>query len=225
MFGTLKLTQSEFEKLIEQSSVSYGPMSRDYMSRSLEVLYDQLEHHQRLCAIRVDLRFASESLESDTDSLVCMQRSDPAVITRFFESLKSQLREEHYRKNYRGEPAIPAYIWCRERDGGPYPHYHLVLFFDKDRYAYLGNYTNPDAGNMATRIQKAWCSALSLSYPDYATLVHFPHHHTYHLNKVSAVLRDSNYTAFLFRLAYLSKLATKNIGDGRRNFGCSQRFG
>ncbi len=26
---------------------------------------------------------------------------------------------------------------------------------------------------MATRIRKAWCSALKLAYPDYASLVHF----------------------------------------------------
>ncbi len=225
MSGPIILTQHEFEQLIEQCPASYGPIDRCYLSRSLEVVCDMLDHHPRVCAMRIDLRFANESLESDIDSLVCMQRSDPAVITRFFESLKSQLREEHYRKGYRGDPALPAYIWCRERDTGPYPHYHLVLLFNKDRYAYLGNYTDPDAVNMATRIQRAWCSALQLPYPDNAPLVHFPPNHTYRFDRVSAALRDTDYTSFLIRLAYLSKLATKDIGDGRRNFGCSQCIG
>ncbi|MFQ2274758.1 YagK/YfjJ domain-containing protein [Aeromonas hydrophila] len=32
----------------------------------------------------------------------------------------------------------------------------------------------------------------------------------------------STYKGFLLRLAYLSKVRTKHVGDGQRNFGCSQ---
>ena len=49
-----------------------------------------------------------------------------------------------------------------------------MLLFNKDVYAFLGDYRDYDANNMGTRIQKAWCSALGLPYPDNATLVNFP---------------------------------------------------
>lgn len=198
-------------------------MNRTYLSRSLAVVYDVLLSHQRTCAIRIDLRFAAETLASDVDSLVCLQRSDPAVITRFFQSLKSQLYEEHYRQQRYGGPWLFRYIWCREKDTGLYPHYHLVLFFNKDHYAYLGDYNNPDANNMATRIQKAWCSALGLPYPHYAHLVHFPENRVYWISRSAANNREQIYADFLFRLAYLSKVDTKDINDGQRNFGCSQQ--
>lgn len=222
MLNAIRLTQPESERLIEQCTASYGLMYQSYLSRSLEVVYDMLDHHPRVCAIRIDLRFAKESLDSDIDSLLCIQRSDPRVITRFFESLKCQLREEHNRKGYRSEPELPAYIWCRERDTGPYPHYHLVLLFNKDQYAYLGNYLDHDANNMAIRFQKAWCSALDLDHPHYAELVHFPMNCIYRFNRMDAVNREQIYADFLFRMAYLSKMATKDIGDGMRNFGTSQ---
>jgi len=218
------LSPLEFENLIERcESTTYGRMNRRYLSRSLAVVYDVLLSHPRTCAIRIDLRFAAETLVSDVDSLVCLQRTDPAVITRFFESLKSLLSEEHYRQQRHGAPRLFSYIWCREKDTGVYPHYHLVLLFNKDHYAYLGKYDNDEANNMATRIQKAWCSALGLPYPHYARLVHFPENRVYWFSREDANNRESIYADFLFRMAYLSKFDTKDINDGQRNFGCSQR--
>lgn len=55
-----------------------------------------------------------------------------------------------------------GYIWARERVTGEHPHYHLVLLFDREAYAYLGDYTKPDADNMGTRIQKAGAAPLGL---------------------------------------------------------------
>lgn len=218
------LKQPEIERLIFTcESHGYGQINRAYLARSMEVLYGELDSQACTCAIRTDLRFAAETLASDVDSLVCLQRSDPAVITRFFQSLKSQLYEEHYRQQRYGAPWLFRYIWCREKDTGLYPHYHLVLFFNKDHYAYLGDYNNPDANNMATRIQKAWCSALGLPYPHYAHLVHFPENRMYWISRSAANNREQIYADFLFRLAYLSKVDTKDINDGQRNFGCSQQ--
>ncbi len=96
-----------------------------------------------------------------------------------------------------------------------------MLFFHRDDYAYLGNYLESDGDNMGVRIQKAWCSALSLPYPEHAHLVHFPLKGTYWLFRNAAINRDKIYHDFLFRLAYLSKQSTK-VMDGQRNFGCSQ---
>ncbi|MEQ5680966.1 inovirus-type Gp2 protein, partial [Providencia rettgeri] len=43
------------------------------------------------------------------------QRTDERAITRFIESLKSQLRAAHHRTGRSGTPALPYYAWVRER--------------------------------------------------------------------------------------------------------------
>lgn len=48
-----------------------------------------------------------------------------------------------------------------------------MLLFNGDVYRYLGNYKDRNGDNMATRIQKAWCSAVGLAHEDYATLAEF----------------------------------------------------
>lgn len=209
----------QFTRLCEDS---YGPINFTYLKRSLDVVSDTLARCPRVYALRVDLRFAVESPEDDADTLTCLQRADPSVITRFMESLKSQLRADHYRQKRRGTPSLPAFIWCREQESSASPHYHLMLLFNKDVYAFLGDYRDYDANNMGTRIQKAWCSALSVPYPDNATLVNYPDNPQYRFDRQSARDRDDNFNAFLFRMAYLSKKNTKSGGDGYRNFGTSQ---
>lgn len=152
----------------------------------------------------------------------CFQRDDEKAITRSIESLKSQLREEHKRSGRAGNPAPLGYIWARERVTGERPHYHLVLLFDKDVYGYLGDYTKPDADNMATRIQKAWCSAIDLDYPYYASRVEFPENHSGRFTRNDASTLSSDYYDFLLRVAYLAKEYSKDSHDGYRNFGTSQ---
>lgn len=221
MLNNIKLTQSEFGRLRELSEANYGPINSDYLTRSVEVVCDMLTVYPRVYALRIDLRFANECPPDDPDTLTCIQRSDPSAITRFMESLKSQLRADHIRRALRGDPALPAFIWCRERDTSSHSHYHVVLLFNKDDYAFLGNYRDYDAKNMGIRIQKAWCSAIRLPYPDHATLVEFPEKGGRWLYRQDAITKDNAYLGFLYRIAYLSKQATK-ISDGNRNFGTSQ---
>ena len=222
MSNLYELNQSEFDQLANIATHRYGPLFPGYLARSLAVVDGMLERYPRVCAMRVDLRFAVTHHPDDPDTPNCFQRTDPTVITRFMESLKSQLREEHRREGRRGEPTLPGYIWVRERDHGTLPHYHLVLLFNKDVYAFLGNYLDPDANNMATRIQKAWCSALDLAYPDHKSLSHFPRRGVYVFDRQHVLNRDDRYTDFLIRIAYFAKQDTKDIADGYRNFGCSQ---
>ena len=122
------------------------------LRRSLAVVYAFLEKTTRIFAVFAVLRFAQSHAADEPDLPLCFQRDDEKAITRALDSLKSQLRAEHLRSGRAGEPALPAYIWARERNTSEHPHYHLVLLFDREVYAYLGNYTEPDADNMATRI-------------------------------------------------------------------------
>ncbi|UBO72984.1 inovirus Gp2 family protein [Aeromonas rivuli] len=217
-----QLNDNEIISLQEKVGKWYDNISRPYLTRILDVVYAALARFPRVWAIRVDLRFAQDISDESPDLLMCLQRTDHKVITRFFASLKSQLREVHRRKGKTGTPDLFEYIWVREQDGGGYPHYHLALLFNKDEYAFLGDYRDSGADNMATRIQKAWCSALGLEYPHYASLVHFPKNGVYVIDKRSATVHSESYLNFLIRIAYLAKVYTKDINDGYRNIGCSQ---
>jgi hypothetical protein len=106
------------------------------------VISNYLENYNRIFALRADLRFAQSHVPGEPDMPTCFQKDDEKAITRAIESLKSQLREEHKRSGRAGESAPLGYIWARERVTGEHPHYHLVLLFDREVYAYLGNYTN-----------------------------------------------------------------------------------
>jgi len=182
-----------------------------------------LDIYPRVFAVRVDLRLPQANWPEEPDIPLCFPRQDSAVITRFFGALKSQLVADHYRKGRRGPTAFPAYIWVREQDTSASQHYHVVLLFNKDIYAYLGAYHNAESDNIAIRIQRAWCSALGLTYPDYASLVHFPNNPAYVFDRRAATVHSPVFREFLLRAAYLAKTRTKV--PGQRNFGSSQLFG
>ncbi|WP_034461571.1 inovirus Gp2 family protein [Buttiauxella noackiae] len=223
MKSPCELSEKEFEYLRLAAEDKYQSRISNYMlRRSLAVIYDFLKKNNRIFAVFVILRFAQSHATDEPDLPLCFQKDDEKAITRALDSLKSQLRAEHLRSGRAGEPALPAYIWARERDTSEHPHYHLVLLFDREVYAYLGNYTKRDTDNMATRIQKAWCSAIGLDYPDYASRVHFPKNHSARLTRHDALTLSPDYYDFLLRVAYLAKYNTKDLSDGYRNLGTSQ---
>ncbi|MEI7105535.1 inovirus Gp2 family protein [Pectobacterium versatile] len=223
MKSTYELPEKEFESLLLEAEKKYdSPISRYMLRRSLAVVSNALEQHNRIFATFAIPRFAEDYIPDDPDSPVCFQRVDTKAITRFIDSLKSQLRAEHMRSGRAGKFALPAYIWARERDTGIHPHYHLTLLFNREVYGYLGDYTKRGADNMATRIQKAWCSAIGLEYPTYAYLPHFPKNHSAWFTRHDALTLSSDYYDFLLRVAYLAKYNTKDLSDGYRNLGTSQ---
>lgn len=221
-----ELSEKEFESLLLAAEKKYDSrISRYMLRRSLTVISNYLENYNRVFALRADLRFAQSHVPGEPDLPLCFQKDDEKAITRAIESLKSQLREEYKRSGRAGEPRPLGYIWARERDTREHHHYHLVLLFDKEIYAYLGNYTESDADNMATRIQKAWCSAIGLDYPEYAYLPHFPKNHSAWFCRHDALMLSPDYYDFLLRVAYLAKCNTKVLNDGYRNLGTSQILG
>ena len=226
MESQYSLTNEETDDLVEIASRKYrSPIDLNILNPLLNMVYGTLEQNNRILGIRTDQRFAQSHVPGEPDLPICFQRDDEQAITRFYESLKSQLRADHNRSRRPGDPTLPSYGWCRERDTSVHPHYHLVLLFNADVYGYLGNYQDPDADNMATRIQKAWCSALGLDYPDYAALTEFPPNTVYRFSRFDALDRNPVYWNFLVRLAYLAKTRTKDVHSGYRNFGTSQYSG
>ena len=175
MESQYSLTNEETDDLIEIASRKYkSPIDLNILNPLLNMVYGTLEQNNRILGIRSDLRFAQSHVPGEPDLPLCFQRDDTQAISRFFESLKSQLRADHNRSGRPGDPTLPSYGWCRERDTSEHPHYHLMLLFNGDVYRYLGNYKDRNGDNMSTRIQKAWCSAVGLAHEDYATLAEFP---------------------------------------------------
>lgn len=218
-----ELTEKQFESLAQIADKKYrSRIERYILRRSLAVISNFLEKYNRIFALRADLRFAQSHVLGEPDLPLCFQRTDEKTITRALESLKSQLREEHKRSGRAGEPTLLAYVWARERDTSEHHHYHLVLLFNREVYAYLGDYTEPDADNMGTRIQKAWCSAIKLDYPHYASRVQFPENHSTWFTRQDALTLSPDYYDFLLRVAYLAKEYSKDFHYGYRNFGTSQ---
>lgn len=223
MESQYSLTNEEIDDLVEIASRKYSsPIDLNILNSLLEMVYNTLEQHNRILAIRTDTRFALSHVPGEPDLPICFQREDAQAITRFFESLKSQLRVDHNRSKRPGDPTFPSYGWCRERDTSEHPHYHLMLLFNADVYGYLGNYQELNAKNMATRIQKAWCSSIGLAHEEYATLAEFPPKAVYRFSRIDALDRNLVYWDFLIRLAYLAKTRTKDTYSGYRNFGTSQ---
>lgn len=223
MKSPYKLTEKQFKFLQQEAGEKYNSLISSYMlRRSYDVTSNFSEKHDRMFTLRADFRFAQSHVPGEPDMPICFQKDDEKAITRAIESLKSQLREEHKRSGRAGEPTPLGYIWAKERVTGERPHYHLVLLFNKDVYGYLGDYTKPDADNMGTRIQKAWCSAIGLSYPDYASRVEFPKNHSAWFTRQDALTLSPDYYYFLLRVAYLAKTYSKDSHDGYLNFGTSQ---
>ncbi|HDO1314112.1 inovirus Gp2 family protein [Aeromonas veronii] len=217
------LNPGEFEQLLAKVEGLYGEVSLTQLKTAIDVIEDFLSVFSRVFAVRVDLHFPQMVSADAPDMPTCFPRTDPKAITRFFASLSSQLLVEHHRKGKRGTPAPFGYIWVREQNASDFPHYHLVLLFNKDDYAYLGNYSDFEMVNMAIRIQKAWCSALRLPFPEHARLVHFPDGGAYWLGRQTATMDCVAYREFLLRTAYLFKLHSKVSGE--RNFGRSLPIG
>jgi len=226
MESQYSLTSEEIIMLKTKASGMYDSPIDGYMfNKLLNMVYDTLEKHKRIMAVRTDMRFAQSHVNGEPDLPLCFQRDDMQAITRFYESLKSQLRADHNRSRREGDRTLPSYGWCRERDTSVQPHYHLMLLFNADVYGYLGNYQELNAKNMATRIQKAWCSAIGLAHEDYSTLAEFPPNAVYRFSRFDALDRNPVYWGFLIRLAYLAKTRTKDVHSGYRNFGTSQYSG
>jgi hypothetical protein len=217
------LIADELENLRIVAEAKYGEISFEQLKTSVEVIANFLHRYPRVFAVRVDLRFPHISAMDDPDMPTSFppEVEEEKVITRFIASLKSQIQAARHRKGKTGKPFFLGFIWVKEQVTSQYPHYHVVLLFNRDDYSHLGNYSNLDSDNMAMRIRKAWCRALRLAYPDYSSLVHVPADAAYRFDYRDAVLHNEQFYKFLERIAYLFKLRSKVRGE--RNFGHSKR--
>lgn len=202
-----------------------GPLSQNYLSIMYKVLENALICHHRTLAVRVDLHLPDVDPETHKTANGYLVKDDPSAISRFIDSLKAKINahlENMLKSDKRVHPCTLRYVWAMEYgEGTEKVHYHLVLYFNKDTFAYPGSYKNNE-GNLASMIMQAWHSALSVPYPEFKSLIHFPENCYYHLYHNQA-FSENPFRNIIYRASYLTKFETKRISNDRRSFGCSQK--
>lgn len=202
--------ESQFRGLPVQAK--FKPFVYEYLESIYETFRKAFTEHPRTFAFRVDLRFP-DGVEVSSDN---------AVISRFFESLKAQLKADQANRARVGRvhPCTLRYIWVKERSTRMKSHYHLLILLNNDTYNCLGDYDAP-SGNMASRVKRAWASALACSFDALGGAVHFPNKPCYYVNQNSPLFFGM-YRPLFKRVSYFAKDRTKKYGDGSNSFGCSR---
>ena len=188
-----------------------GALIENYLEGCMATLDQALHSHPRTLAIRVDLRFPINAV-----------KTDEASISRFMSSLRAQIKADQRHKANAGQRVHPCglrFVWTREKDTALYHHYHVLLLLNADSYNCLGSY-NATEGNMASRIRKAWASAIGVPFSELGGAVFFPANPIYLLNK-NAIDYAQGFQNLFFRVSYFTKVATKQYGQKLRHFGRS----
>jgi hypothetical protein len=197
-----------------------------YLDRLLNTINLSLAEHPRTYAMRVDLRLPDLTGRHDClsrDEIVSYNRNRTNLMRRFTESLSAKVKAQGVwmrREGKRVHPCTVRYVWVKERDTAINDHYHIVLFFNKDRFHRAGEYSSD--GSLAAIIMAAWSSALGCSFASSFRLVHFPKKNGYYLDENSQEF-SQQYSDLFDRISYLAKKRTKHYGEGSRCFGCSSR--
>ncbi len=190
-----------------------GPFIREHLQRLYDTMQRALDEHPRTFAFRVELKFPSSGM-------LPSYAFRNEVISRFFESFKAKIEHSRgmaKRRNRYAHPCTVRYIWVREIASSDRPHYHLVIFLNKDAYSVLG-YFQSEGRNVFNRLEEAWASALRLPREAVAGLVHVPQNPGYYISRDD----EQSQAEFFRRASYLCKTATKMYGDRQHSFGASR---
>ncbi|QKJ15429.1 inovirus Gp2 family protein [Yersinia kristensenii] len=202
----------------------YGPCNQHHINRIHDTLNKSLSAHPRTFIQRLDLRLPDANYEQ--------YRDDSTLMTRFMESLKSQIKQAQKRKKMQAKRVHHTdvrYVWLREfGEQKGKKHYHVALMLNNDAYWNVGPYC-PVSGvyihSLALMIMEAWVRTLNLhtqpDYQRYYTLVHFVLEGDFTLKINDNHFEYRRYQIFQ-HLEYMAKLHSKDRTDGQRNFGCSQ---
>lgn len=191
-----------------------GPFIYNYLQRIDETIKGALQDHRSIMAVRVDLRLPFHFFEA-AYSAPSLNRP---LFNRFIESLKAKIRALKNRTERRGQRFHATkvhYAWVREFSENGNPHYHCVLFFNKQTFRGLGEF-NPYAGSLYGMISSAWASALGMEAHLTDGLVSIPENSTYRIK------RGETYDSLFYRVSYFAKVYSKRFGLPSHNFGASR---
>ncbi|MCU8163135.1 inovirus Gp2 family protein [Vibrio vulnificus] len=200
-------------------------LNTHYLDRILLTMSKALKDYKRVHALRLDLRLPVSDSEKNIlrrDEFLNNTFDQKNIIKRFFESLKAKIKAQEKRMKASEKRVYPChlrYVWCRERNKSNNDHYHLVLFFNKDRYFSSGYRDNEES--LVRLIMDAWSSALGEYVDNADRLVQLVYKGTHYLDQNKYDF-ENKYQALFTRLSYFAKNRTKHYGEGKRCFGTSQ---
>ncbi|EJG0693149.1 inovirus Gp2 family protein [Vibrio parahaemolyticus] len=200
-------------------------LNTHYLDRIILTMSKVLKDYKRVHALRLDLRLPVSDSEKDIlrrDEILNNTLNQKNIIKRFFESLKAKIKAQEKRMKASEKRVYPChlrYVWCRERNKSNNDHYHLVLFFNKDRYFSSGYRDNEES--LVRLIMDAWSSALGEYVDNADRLVQLVYKGTHYLDQNKYDF-ENKYQALFTRLSYFAKNRTKHYDEGKRCFGTSQ---
>ncbi|MFW9686549.1 inovirus Gp2 family protein [Vibrio parahaemolyticus] len=200
-------------------------LNTHYLDRIILTMSKVLKDYKRVHALRLDLRLPVSDSEKDIlrrDEVLNNTFNQKNIIKRFFESLKAKIKAQEKRMKASEKRVYPChlrYVWCRERNKSNNDHYHLVLFFNKDRYFSSGYRDNEES--LVRLIMDAWSSALGEYVDNADRLVQLVYKGTHYLDQNKYDF-ENKYQALFTRLSYFAKNRTKHYDEGKRCFGTSQ---
>ena len=212
LFENTNLTLTSANEFNGKSIMTtHGPLVINYLKRCEEVMNAALNEYIRVCALRVDLRYPCFYSDIGVET---------NVISKFIASLKSQINVDLKRKDKIGKCNL-RFVWAKEQHDSNRPHYHLMLFLNKDIYHTNGDIT-AHRGNVSSMIKQAWMSALGIEYFTLEGCVHFPAQGRYWINR-NDVNYDEQYNECFYRLSYLTKAKTKLYFLNCKSFNSSRK--
>nr|WP_163501957.1 inovirus-type Gp2 protein [Halomonas socia] len=195
-----------------------GPLIENYLETTLRVLQHTTSQQNRTLAFRLDLRFPQAMPVGPI-------HADNACLGQFFYALRQELKAAgtKYHTEIR-------YLWAREQDASPKPHYHLLLLLNYDAFCSLGCFSPSfDGGyeldNLYHRCVRAWSWAIDWPHHAMAGRVHVAKDKLTQQPYVYCLHRDDavTFAQVFYAASYLCKAYSKPIAQGIRCFDGSRR--
>ncbi len=217
--------------------IHYNGLVENYLENAWKVIGVALADYPRLYAVRVDLRYPQ--------TYPAALGRDNGCMKRFFDYLQRELDRAGLKY-----PTRIHYIWAREQDSSPNPHYHLLLMLNRDAINHIGTFAPCSDGgyhrqNLFHRIVRAWCYALRLENDWQAEgLVHYAESRAHDTGlvydcdipgsgrvtdhdsgqyQITRGVNDLALAQLHYRASYLCKAYSKPFHQGVRCFVTSQR--
>ncbi len=197
-------------------SIEY-PHIKHYKTKILEVVDRALECHPRTFAVRVDLHLDTDPIFGYTNLMKSFMASVESQVTAYLDRKAKQWGQSRTNEL--------RYCWVKEQWKSDVPHYHVILFFNRNVFWKLGDYESTNS--LAYIIKNAWAVALygrGANVFEYGRLAEIADKNgspIYWLDKHGRYEERERFERYA--VSYLCKNKSKNISRESRSFGYSYR--
>ena len=182
--------------------------NKKILKKSLGLLNDATEKHNKVLFMRMDVRFPENSKEQYTTD----NKQFEGFMNSFNRSLKNNKLD-------------PSYLWVREQSKEKHQHYHLGLLLDGNKTQHIKKHID--------KAEELWSKRLGMDHKTNNGLIHdCTKDRDGNQQKNGIMIRDKKKDSDSFneafdtsfhRISYLAKENTKGYAPkNSREFGCSQ---